>query len=194
MRNALLALLLLAAAAPVRAWDRLDGQRSGIRSFRTEAVRDAASWQALWTEHMPGQPVPEVDFSREQVAAVFLGPVNTAGVSISVELQNDPLDPSRLVVFYAPRSQRAPGFAAQVITYPYVLVKTRRASATAFEAEGRVSIPEGSGRAPANDADGRRVSIPDGPGLAPANPEDGRRVRIQPFSLERWSAPSFDGR
>lgn len=190
MRNALLALLLLAAAAPVRAWDRLDGQRSGIRSFRTEAVQDSASWQALWAQHMPGQPVPDVDFSQEQVAAVFLGPVNTAGVSISVSLQNDPLDPSRLVVFYAPRSHRAPGFAAQVITYPFVLVKTRRATATAFEAEGRVSVPEGSDAAPSNGPDGRAVGIPDGPGRAPANPRDERRVRIQ-LDL---AAPSFDGR
>lgn len=171
MRNALLAALLL-AAAPALAWDRIDGQRSGIRTFHVEAVQDESAWKALWARHSPDQPAPAVDFSREQVAAVFLGAQQTGGYSVGIELMNDPLETSRLVVFYqaVPPSRR--GIVATAIAYPFAIVKTRRASAVTFEANGRVGTPVVR--------EGR-----------PSNPLDTRRVRTLIDGIE---APSFDGR
>lgn len=171
MKNTLLVLALLAAAAPASAWERLEGQRSGIRSFHVEAVQDEAAWKSLWERHAPGQPAPEVRFEQEQVAAVFLGETWTGGVKVDVEVQPDPLDRSRLVVFYKPVKPSRAGFAATVVTHPFVIVKTPKASAVTFEANASVSNPERQGR--------------------PANPVDGRRVGVL---LESLSVPSFDGR
>lgn len=170
MKNALLGLALLAAAAPAAAWDRLDGQYSGVRNFHTQAVQDEAAWKELWARHAPGQPVPEVQFDREQVAAVFLGQTLQAGVKVDVTVSPDPLDASRIVVFYkSVKSGRA--FGATVISHPFVIVKTRRAAAVVFEENARVSIPEADRK--------------------PANPVDGRRLNIL---IETLSVPSFDGR
>lgn len=171
MRKALLALAFAVVAAPSMAasWERLEGQRSGIREFHVEAVRDAAAWKGLWERHAPGQPLPEVSFDKEQVAAVFLGQTPTAGVSIELTLANDPLDASRLVVYYSASGRRAPSFAAAVISYPFVIIKTRRAPAVAFESNARVALPEVR---------------------PPSNPLDARRVGAL---LETLAVPSFDG-
>lgn len=170
MRKSLLAFALL-AAAPVSAWDRLDGQNSGVRAFHTEAVKDEAAWRSLWARHAPDSLLPAVDFGREQVAAVFLGQTRTAGVTVAVELMADPLDAARLVVFYRAVRPAPAGFTASVITYPFVFVKTRRASEVVFESDGAMGVPEREPR--------------------PTVPFDGRRARAL---LESLGLPSFDGR
>lgn len=171
MKNALLGLAMLAVVAPAAAWDRLDGQYSGVRTQHTEAVTDEASWKALWARHAPDQAVPAVSFEREQVAAVFLGQTPTAGVTVDVDVMNDPLDSTRLVVFYQPVRPARAGFAASVMATPFVFVKTRRAAEVVFELNASVSVP------------GREPRL--------GNPVDGRRVRLQ---LDSLFAPSFDGR
>ncbi len=172
MKNVLLGLALLAAApASAAPWERLEGQHSRVRSFHTEVVKDEASWKALWERHAPGQEVPAVSFDTEQVAAVFLGQTLTAGVKVDVKVSADPLDASRLVVYYKP-VQRAPSnFAATVVTHPFAIVKTPRAAAVVFEADVRFSNPQ----AP----------------QAPLNMPDPRRMKSL---LEKVSLPSFDGR
>jgi hypothetical protein len=188
MRNALLVLALL--AAPASAWDRIDGQRSGIKTFHVEAVQDEAAWQALWARHNPNEPVPAVDFSKEQVAAVFLGMRTQGGYSVGIELMNDPLESSRLVVFYQAVAPSRRAFNSTVVSYPFAFVKTRRASAVSFEADSRVGTPVVREGRPANPADERRVSVPVLLEPRPANPVDERRVRIQ---LDALQNPSFDG-
>jgi len=49
---------------------------SGIVIARSVAVRDNASWLALWAQHIgnhPPSPAPTVDFNKSMVLAVFLG-------------------------------------------------------------------------------------------------------------------------
>lgn len=169
MKNALLGLVLLAAAVPASAWERLEGQYSGVRDFHTEAVKDEASWKALWERHAPGQPVPQVEFAQEQVVAVFLGQTLSGGVKVEVAVRPDPLDPARMVVFYKP-VKTGGAFGTTVVSHPFVLLKTPRAAAVVFEANGRVSVA---------------------PRARPENPLDGRRVGVL---LETLAAPSFDGR
>lgn len=190
MRNALLAALLL-VAAPSFAWDRIDGQRSGIKTFHVEAVQDEAAWKALWARHNPNEPAPAVDFTREQVAAVFLGERLSGGCSVGIELMNDPLVSSRLVVFYRAVEPSRRSFAVAAVTYPFAFVKTRRASAVTFEADSRLGVPVMREQRPDNAVDERRVSTPVLLEPRPANPLDERRVRIQ---LDALQSPSFDGR
>jgi hypothetical protein len=66
------------------------GFHSGIREARAEAIRDAASWAALWRAHVGPSPageeksVPFVDFTQEMVLAFFLGEQRTAGYEATI--------------------------------------------------------------------------------------------------------------
>lgn len=172
MRNLLAAAaLLLAVNASAQAkWEKLEGRRSGIKALRTVAVQDAGAWEKVWREHDQNAPVPAVNFAEEGVVAVFLGEKQTAGVKVEVVVQNDMIDANRLNVFYKEVRTAAKPFAAAVMSQPYMIVKVRKAAVVAFEADGRVSIPEQA--------------------KTPANPLDTTRMRILLMSLD---APSFDG-
>ena len=60
----------------------LAGQSPNLQG--REAIRDQATWQAVWTElhSLSPQPLPEVDFNREMVVVV-LGPGCTGTVEVS---------------------------------------------------------------------------------------------------------------
>jgi len=158
----------LAQSAP-QEWQRLDGQHSAITGPLAVAVQDAQEWGKLWREHDPSAPVPPVDFTCENVVAVFLGEKRTAGVRVDIVVRKDPRDASRLNVFYREIDGKK-GFAADVISQPYAIVKVPRAQTINVEADAPYSIPE---RRPGRVVDAGR--IPALAGAAAANPSfDGR--------------------
>lgn len=174
MKNALLALVLLASSAAAQdasSWKRLEGQSSGIKSRRAVAVYDSAEFAKLWKEHAADAPAPQVNWGEEGVVAVFLGETQTAGVKVEVVVQQDMLDSGRLNVFYKEVRPASKPFAAMRLSYPYAIVRVRKAQTVAFEVDGRVSLPEKA--------------------KAPANPRDTSKVRIL---LETLGTPSFDGK
>jgi len=57
------------------------GDYSGITTLRFEIVRDDAAWAALWAEHAGGTP-PAVDFSRDMVVGLWLGPRPSGGYTV----------------------------------------------------------------------------------------------------------------
>lgn len=163
---------LLLCASPVLAsepWTKYEGQRSGIAEARFVGVTDQAAWEKLWREHDAQAAVPAVDFSKESVAAAFLGERPTGGIKVELVIQSDPLDPSRLNAFYR-EIRSSKGFATTVVSRPFIIVKVRKAAVIAFERDARLSLPGET---------------------APANPRDERRARALIDSL---GAPSFDGR
>lgn len=163
---------LLLAASPVLAsedWTKFEGQRSGIREARFVGVTDGASWEKLWREHDAQAPVPAVDFSRESVVAVFLGERPTGGVKIELAVLADPLDATRLNAFYE-EVRSSKGFATTMISHPYLIVKVRKASVIAFEANQRVGVPVTR---------------------APENPRDERKLNAL---IGELAVPAFDGR
>lgn len=163
---------VLLAASPVLAaedWTKYEGQRSGIREARFVGVTDQAAWEKLWREHDASAPVPAVDFSKESVAAVFLGERATGGIKIDLVIQADPLDPARLNAFYK-ENRSSKGFAITMISHPYLIVKVRKASVIAFEANQRVGVPVTR---------------------APENPRDERKVNAL---IGELAVPAFDGR
>ena len=169
---AALAALLLSVAASAQtigAWDKLEGQHSKISERRAVAVTDKAAWVKVWNEHSAGAPVPAVDFSKENVVAVFLGQTQNAGVKIEIVVQNDAIDANRLNVFYKEVRPATKPFAAAILCQPFAMVKVRKVSVVSFEVEGRVSIPEAA--------------------KPPKNPRDDSKVRALLDSI-----PAFDGR
>ena len=163
--------LLLCAAAHAEngAWAKLEGQHSRIGEPLAIVVTEAAAWEKVWKEHDDSNPAPVVDFSKENVVAVFLGQTQNAGVKIEIVVQNDMIDRNRLNVFYKEVRSASKGFAAQVICRPFAMVKVRKAAVVSFEVNGRVSIPETV--------------------QAPKNPRNDVKFRALLETL-----PSFDGR
>lgn len=105
-----------------------EGMQSGIEDERREVIRDADSYRALWARHSvgmdPAPSPPAIDFSREMLIAVFAGAQPTAGYRwtvLSLSEENGSL------AVHLRLDQPGPGCAvAQVVTQPYLLVKTDR--------------------------------------------------------------------
>jgi VWFA-related protein len=93
------------------------GPQSNVDEGRQVVARTAEEWQTLWTSHAPDRPMPTVDFSREMVAAVFLGSRPTGG--FAVEIAGAVEQDGALVVQYRERRPGGDAITTQVITSPY---------------------------------------------------------------------------
>jgi hypothetical protein len=115
---------------PLRILDK--GEQSNMDDSRQAVVRSPEEWQALWRLHAPDRPQPAVDFSREMVAAVFLGTRPTAGFSIEILDWRE--ESGALVVRYRETRPAKGLLTAQVITSAYAIVALpRRDGAVRFE-------------------------------------------------------------
>jgi hypothetical protein len=97
---------------------------SGMAAPRQAVARSHEEWQALWQAHAPGTSAPPVDFSREMVAAVWLGPRPSSGYG--VEIVAAAAEGPGVSVAY---QERAPGpgtMTAQVLTSPFHAVRMER--------------------------------------------------------------------
>lgn len=71
----------------------LQDDYSGVTVKQNVVIRDAASFERLWTAHFlgrsPAQPLPKIDFARKMVVGVFTGaqPVGCRSVSIAKVVQ-----------------------------------------------------------------------------------------------------------
>ena len=124
----LLLLLSLTAASSVA--ERVpfetivQGDQSAIDARREVVVRTAAEWKTLWREHAPDAPAPAVDFTKSMVVAVFAGYRNTAGYTVTItEIDKDA---SKLVVKWQEGKPARDVMLAQVLTFPFHIVKTAR--------------------------------------------------------------------
>jgi hypothetical protein len=97
------------------------GPTSGIEDSRQVVIETPIEWQALWNAHKPGAAVPEVDFTKSAVVAVFLGTRPTAG--FSVKITGIKRDGNRAVVEYTESKPRADLMVAQMLTSPFHMVR-----------------------------------------------------------------------
>ena len=116
-----LALLALAAGPAVTTVAR--GPMSAITGPKEVVVRSSADWTALWKEHGSTQPVPAVDFSKELVAAVFLGSRPTGG--FSVEIVGARVEGDALIVEYVEQRPGRGSIMSQVLTSPFHIAKIK---------------------------------------------------------------------
>lgn len=96
--------------------------QSRIHTARTILVDTPASWQALWQEHVgPQEKLPVVDFQKERVLGLFLGPRPSAGYGVVIEQirTRDGYLEVHYREIHPPRDQ----FVAQVPSYPACLVR-----------------------------------------------------------------------
>jgi hypothetical protein len=156
----LLAALALILAVNARAQQQtkswLEGQHSGVKQPLAVAVQDPQKWSEIWRRHDASKPAPEVDFTQTSIVVVFLGQTETAGVKVTIVVQQDPIDSTRINVFYR-RTANKKGFSAQVESEPYAMVKVPRAVTIDIEADAPVSIPERANVPAAPKHDDKRV-------------------------------------
>jgi hypothetical protein len=75
----------------------------------------------LWKEHGVTQPLPVVNFSKEIVAAVFLGSRPTGG--FNVEILSTRVEGDALIVEYGERRPGRGDIVSQVLTSPFHIVR-----------------------------------------------------------------------
>ncbi len=131
IRAALAALLLAVSATacdepppppePVAFEALAQGAQSDVRDPRREVIRDGPGLERLSIR----ADVPKVNFEKEQVIAVFLGERPTAGYKVAVEKVVRLAD-GTLEVLVRERKPAKDAIVAQVVTTPFILVKTAR--------------------------------------------------------------------
>jgi hypothetical protein len=118
-------LILLALAQGVVPFATVaQGTMSSIDEPRQVVVRTAAEWQSLWKQHGGDTAVPPVDFTQSLVAAVFLGSRPSTG--FTADITGVKTEGPRTVVEYLEGQPPRDGFAAQMLTSPFHIVRLAR--------------------------------------------------------------------
>jgi hypothetical protein len=117
-------------------YTRIMTQRSTAFDEPTELViRDRRALESAWTllfNHVQGEPLPAVDFTRETVLLVALGRRSSGGHAVQVDAVTRSGDGA--VVRYVATSPGPGCMATQSLTSPADLVRTPRiAGAVRFE-------------------------------------------------------------
>lgn len=90
-----------------------------------------AKWEHLWKSLSADGSLPEIDFNKYVIAAVFLGPRPTGGYS--VEFGQPYLKDNKMVIPYREHKPGAGQFVTQVFTRPYAIkVFEKKAEAVIF--------------------------------------------------------------
>lgn len=142
--------LLLGSAPRAAAWESLSGSRSAITSPRAVVIKDEASWRALWAEHTKGMAdapaLPEADFARERIVAVFLGERTSGGATVEMTARPSRAAEGELVVSYREKRGKG-GFAITLMNYPHAFRKVSNSYATVrllSEAESSAAGEDGA--------------------------------------------------
>lgn len=100
------------------------GSYCGIEEPDNRIVTSADAWEEMWAEiHRGTRPVreaPEIDFSRETVAGVFLGTRSTGGYS--VEIIDAVKHNGTLKVIYKTKSPAPGDMVSMALTQPFHVV------------------------------------------------------------------------
>ncbi len=97
---------------------------SGISTSRNVVIKDAGSWNALWREHAPEEPVPAIDFSTTMVLGVFMG--TQPGGCYATDITGVTHKDGKLIVARTDSGPNILELCTMVITTPGQLVRTAR--------------------------------------------------------------------
>ncbi len=101
------------------------GNYCGIDQSKDLVIKSNDEWKDLWKrvhQRMIPQPVlPEIDFTRETVLAVFLGSRSTGGYSIEISHLKE--DNQYITAVVKTRSPEPGGMVTTALSQPYHIVK-----------------------------------------------------------------------
>ncbi|QFS52756.1 protease complex subunit PrcB family protein [Nostoc sphaeroides] len=119
------------------------GANSGYPTASQLVIDNPEEWASVWQQHasniIPPPPVPNVDFTDNQVVAVFMGEKRTGGYSVeivSVETKSSEKENlASLVITVAYRQPKPGEIVQEVITHPYhiITIPQRAASKVLFK-------------------------------------------------------------
>jgi hypothetical protein len=106
------------------------GANSGYPTASHMVIDNSEEWADVWQQHtsdfIPPPPVPGVDFTDNQVVAVFMGEKCTGGYSmeiLTVETKiSEQEDLTLLVITVAYRQPQPGDIVQEVITHPYHII------------------------------------------------------------------------
>lgn len=108
------------------------GSHCGIAEPRRIVVTDEKTWERLWravhARRTPLPPVPEVDFSKQMVLAVFMGQKRTSGFAIQIA---EVFACNREILVHVKEIAPPPNaIVLQVLTQPYHIVVVPKVDGT----------------------------------------------------------------
>jgi len=116
--------LCWADAADVVIGQRFHGNYSGVRRASEQVIEDPETWKTVWGQvhgiSRPQPELPEIDFDKQSVVAVFLGNRNTGGYSIRIRAIKD--NGQQVEVQVERLSPPPGGITTQALTQPYEMV------------------------------------------------------------------------
>jgi len=100
------------------------GSVSGYEDSAYWVINDAEQWADVWNKHVgilfPEPSLPDVDFSRSTIIAVFMGRCLTTGYGIEVK---EIVDTGLSVVVRVEKTHPGEGcVVGEMLTYPYHIV------------------------------------------------------------------------
>ncbi|MDZ8032665.1 protease complex subunit PrcB family protein [Nostoc sp. DedSLP04] len=105
------------------------GSDSGYQSASQMVIDNSERWIDLWQQHTsnaePPPPIPQVDFTRNSVVAVFAGEKPTGGYSVeilSAETSGSQTQ-EQLAITVQHRQPGAGDFVTEALTYPYHIIR-----------------------------------------------------------------------
>jgi hypothetical protein len=101
------------------------GDQSNIDVAKQVLVRSEADLRQLWHQHAPDRAMPNIDFSREMLVAVFMGSRPNAGFSTAIV--STTAAAGVLMVRYSETKPSPGAVAAQILTFPYHIVAIPKA-------------------------------------------------------------------
>ncbi len=124
-------LALLSISGGTRAEDvdvpiqkRFSGGHGGVRTAGQQVIGDAETWETLWKKihrtRTPAPKLPDVDFEKQTVIAVFMGERTSGGYGIRVTSVTETA--KEIVVSIARRSPPPGAMTISVMTQPYDMV------------------------------------------------------------------------
>ena len=130
----LLMMMLAQPSPPLTTLAKSDA--CGIERADEAVVRTVAEWASLWKAHAPERPMPDVDFSKSMVLAVFLGSRPTSGYSVEIRRI---VRGAETIVEYVERQPDPQTMTAQILTAPcHIVAVAKQEGAVKFE---RVEAP-----------------------------------------------------
>ncbi|OGS27525.1 MAG: hypothetical protein A2297_03445 [Elusimicrobia bacterium RIFOXYB2_FULL_48_7] len=101
---------------------------SGIKSKKSVVIRTQAEWQELWEAHTknisPMPPLPDVDFTKCLVVAVFMGEQKSGGYGIQITDIQESED--NIFIEFTETVPAKGSVAAQQLTQPYHIIVVNR--------------------------------------------------------------------
>lgn len=107
------------------------GTDSGYQGASQMVIENSQQWINCWQQHSsnadPPPPIPQVDFNRYSVIAVFVGEKPTSGYSIeilSVETSGSQIQEQAPISIIVQHCQpKAGDFVTEALTYPYHMIR-----------------------------------------------------------------------